>query len=113
MRELPVSFFHCQMKMVACFALDYRPHSHSVAYFPGLTRRSMVHPQEDRRYFKQQEIELFRAPPQTSAGRAPALHRGTAAAPSAEAEAEAAAAVGPGSAPSHRPGLMLPHSADS
>lgn len=74
----------------------------------------MAHLQEDRRYFKQQEIELFRAPPQTSAGRAPALHRGTAAAPSAEAEAEAAAAAGPSSAPPppHRPGLMLLHSAN-
>eukprot|EP00208_Stichococcus_sp_RCC1054_P007891 CAMPEP_0206152146 /NCGR_PEP_ID=MMETSP1473-20131121/39179_1 /ASSEMBLY_ACC=CAM_ASM_001109 /TAXON_ID=1461547 /ORGANISM="Stichococcus sp, Strain RCC1054" /LENGTH=516 /DNA_ID=CAMNT_0053549703 /DNA_START=223 /DNA_END=1773 /DNA_ORIENTATION=- len=69
--------------------------------------------QEDRRYFKQQEIELFRAPPQTSAGRAPALHRGTAAAPSAEAEAEAAAAVGPGSAPSHRPGAQPPVSSET
>lgn len=54
-------------------------------------------PQEDRRYFKQQEIEMFRAPPQTggdrgAVGAASPLHlsRGAAGAPSADAEAEAA-----------------------
>lgn len=51
--------------------------------------------QEDRRYFKQQEIELFRAPPQPPGIRGkgmPLLSRGVTGTPSADAEAEAVGA---------------------